>query len=46
MSTDEEINSEGIAVLSPKISDVYLIEHQEDGTTSVSRGAYFKGVIA
>lgn len=46
LSTDEEINNEGIAVLSPKISDVYLIEHQEDGTTSVSRGAYFKGVIA
>lgn len=46
LSTDEEINSEGIAVLSPKISDVYLIEHKEDGTTSVSRGAYFKGVIA
>lgn len=46
LSTDEEINNEGIAVLSPKISDVYLIEHQEDGTTSVSRGTYFKGVIA
>lgn len=46
LSTDEEINNEGIAVLSPKISDVYLIEHQEDGTTSVNRGAYFKGVIA
>ena len=46
LSTDEEINNEEIAVLSPKISDVYLIEHQEDGTTSVSRGAYFKGVIA
>ena len=45
LSTDEEINNEGIAVLSSKISDVYLIEHQEDGTTSVSRGAYFKGVI-
>lgn len=46
LSTDEEINSEGMAVLSSKISDVYLIEHQEDGTTSVSKGAYFKGVIA
>lgn len=46
LSTDEEINNEEIAVLSPKISDVYLIEHQEDGTTSVSRGTYFKGVIA
>ena len=46
LSTDEEINNQGIAVLSPKISDIYLIEHQEDGTTSVSRGAYFKGVIA
>ena len=46
LSTDEEINNEGMAVLSSKISDVYLIEHQEDGTTSVSRGAYFKGVIA
>ena len=45
LSTDEEINNEGMAVLSSKISDVYLIEHQEDGTTSVSRGAYFKGVI-
>lgn len=46
LSTDEEINSEGIEVLSAKISDVYLIEHQEGGTTSVSREAYFKGVIA
>ena len=46
LSTDEEINNEGMAVLSSKISDVYLIEHQEDGTTSVGRGAYFKGVIA
>ena len=46
LSTDEEINNEGRAVLSSKISDVYLIEHQEDGTRSVSRGAYFKGVIA
>lgn len=46
LSTDEEINNEGMAVLSSKISDVYLIEHQEDGTTSVSKGAYFKGVIA
>lgn len=46
LSTDEEINSEGIVALSPQISDVYLIEHQEDGTTSVSRGAYFKEVIA
>ena len=46
LSTDEEINNEGMAVLSSKISDVYLIEHQEDGTTSVIRGAYFKGVIA
>ena len=46
LSTDEEINNEGMAVLSSKISDVYLIVHQEDGTTSVSRGAYFKGVIA
>lgn len=46
LSTDEEINNEGMAFLSSKISDVYLIEHQEDGTTSVSKGAYFKGVIA
>lgn len=46
LSTDEEINGEGIVALSPQVSDVYLIEHQEDGATSVSRGAYFKGVIA
>lgn len=46
LSTDEEINSEGIEVLASKISDIYLIEHQEDGTTSVNRGAYFKGAIS
>ena len=46
LSTDEEINNEGLSVLSPKISDVYLIEHQEDNTTSVHKGSYFKGVIA
>lgn len=46
LSTDEEINNEGLSVLSPKISDVYLIEHQENSTTSVHKGSYFKGVIA
>lgn len=46
LSTDEEINHEGIEVLSPKISDIYLIEHQEDSTSSVKKGSYFKGVIA
>lgn len=46
LSTDEEINNEGLSVLSPKISDVYLIEHQEDSTTSVHKGSYFKGVIS
>lgn len=46
LSTDEEINNEGVMVLSPKISDVYLIEHQEDSNTSVSKGSYFKGVLA
>lgn len=45
LSTDEEINNEELAVLSPQTSDVYLIEHQEGGTTSVSNGSYFKGVI-
>lgn len=46
LSTDEEINNEGLSVLSPKISDVYLIEHQENSTTSVHKGSYFKGVIS
>lgn len=46
LSTDEEINNEGLSVLSPKISDIYLIEHQKDSTTSVHKGSYFKGVIA
>ena len=46
LSTDEEIDNEGLSVLSHKISDVYLIEHQEDSTTSVRKGSYFKGVIA
>lgn len=45
LSTDEEINHEGLEVLSPKISDIYLIEHQEDSTSSVKKGSYFKGVI-
>lgn len=45
LSTDEEINNEGIAILSPKISDIYLIEHEVDGTTSVKAGTYFKEVI-
>lgn len=46
LSTDEEINKEGIEMLSPQISDVYLIEHQEDSTTSVRKGSYFEGVLA
>lgn len=46
LSTDEEINNDGLSVLSHKISDVYLIEHQEDSTTSVRKGSYFKGVIS
>lgn len=46
LSTDEEINTEGAAMLSGKISDVYLIEHQKDGAASMSRGSYFKGVLA
>lgn len=46
LSTDEEINNDGLSVLSHKISDIYLIEHQEDSTTSVHKGSYFKGVIA
>lgn len=46
LSTDEEIDNEGLSALSHKISDVYLIEHQEDSTTSVRKGSYFKGVIA
>ena len=45
LSTDEEINHEGLEVLSPKISDIYLIEHQEDSSSSVKKGSYFKGVI-
>lgn len=46
LSTDEEINNDGLSVLSHKISDVYLIEHLEDSTTSVRKGSYFKGVIS
>lgn len=46
LSTDEEINNEGLQLLDDKISDVYLIEHQASGASSVSRGSYFKGVLA
>lgn len=46
LSTDEEISNEEISILTHKISDVYLIEHEEDGTTSINKGKYFKGVIA
>lgn len=45
LSTDEEINGEGISLISGKISDIYLIEHQSGGTSSVTRNSYFKGVL-
>ena len=45
LSTDEEINSEGLMILKEKISDIYLIENQPAGTTTINKDSYFKEVI-
>ena len=44
LSTDEEINNDCLKLLNKRISDIYLIEHQANGTSSVRRDSYFKGV--
>lgn len=44
LSTDEEIDRKGLELLSDKISDLYLIEYQEDGTSTEKRGSYFEEV--
>ena len=41
LSTDEEINTDGLALLDGKISDVYLLEHKENGV----KDFYFEGVV-
>ena len=46
LSTDEEIDGESLELLSDKISDLYLIEYQEDGTSSERKGTYFEEVGA
>ena len=45
LSTDEEINTDGLALLDGKISDVYLLEHKENGVSSVRKDFYFEGVV-
>ena len=42
LSTDEEIEKEGMSVLQEKISDMYLIEHQIEGASTVKKNSYFK----
>ena len=41
LSTDEEIDTESVGLLLDKISDVYLIEHGENGISSVQKDSYF-----
>lgn len=43
LSTDEEIDATGIAMLKEQLSDLYLIENQTDGSTKVLHNQYFKG---
>lgn len=46
LSTDEEIDKEGLELLSDKLSDIYLIEYQKDGTSSERKDSYFEEVSA
>lgn len=44
LSTDEEIDATGIAMLQDQLSDLYLIENQDNGSTKVLHNQYFRGV--
>ena len=41
LSTDEEIDHESMEMLTKKISDVYLIEHQMGGSSKANKNMYF-----
>ena len=42
LSTDEEIDTASMSLLHNRLSDCYLIENQEDGTTKIAKNQYFK----
>jgi DNA sulfur modification protein DndD len=44
LSTDEEIDMTGISILQEQLSDLYLIENQDDGSTKALHNQYFEGV--
>lgn len=44
LSTDEEIDDTGIVMLQDQLSDLYLIENQDNGSTKVLHNQYFRGV--
>lgn len=44
LSTDEEIDSASVKILQGKLSNLYLIESQEDGHTVICPNRYFKEV--
>ena len=44
LSTDEEIDTTSIGMLQDQLSDLYLIENQDDGSTKVLHNQYFEGV--
>lgn len=43
LSTDEEIDTTSIVMLQEQLSDLYLIENQDDGSTKVLHNQYFRG---
>ena len=42
LSTDEEIDDECVGFIQQKISNLYLIEHEPDGSTRIKQNQYFK----
>jgi len=44
LSTDEEIDTSSLKLLQEKLADLYLIEHQTDGTIKILHQQYFEEV--
>jgi len=44
LSTDEEIDASSVKMLKPQLSNLYLIEHGEDGGAVILQNQYFKEV--
>lgn len=44
LSTDEEIDASSVNLIQPQLADLYLIEHQKDGSAAILQNQYFKEV--